>query len=195
LPEISGFFGDSERELAELDYMALALGLCAGLLLAHVPIPLFGTELSLGIAGGPLLVALGLGRLERTGPLIWMVPYEINYALRELGLLLFLAGVGVSAGGHLSEVLSRQGLVMLALGALVTFVATLLTLTLTQRWCKSSVISSLGAASGMQTQPATLSAASELSARSAQTFVAYAVVYPVAMIAKILLAQLVVLFA
>jgi putative transport protein len=195
LPEIAAFFGDSERELAELDYVALTLGLAAGLLLARVPLPVFGTRLMLGIAGGPLLVALILGRLERTGSLVWSIPPEANHVLREFGLLLFLAGVGVSAGGHLTEVFSRQGLLMVALGAAVTLVATVSSLALTQRWGKASVISSLGASSGMQTQPATLSLAADLSGRSEETYVAYALVYPLAMIAKILLAQLIVLLA
>ncbi|MET0410710.1 MAG: TrkA C-terminal domain-containing protein, partial [Polyangiaceae bacterium] len=195
LAEISAFFGDSERELGELDYVALALGLALGLLLAHLPLPLFGTELMLGIAGGPLLVALVLGRLERSGPFVWAIPHEINHVLRELGLLLFLAGVGVSAGGHLQDVMSREGLAMLGLAVLVTLAATLTCLTLTERWARVSVISSLGVASGMQTQPATLSLAADLAERSRQTYVAYALVYPVAMIGKILLAQLIVLLA
>jgi putative transport protein len=193
MPEISAFFGDSERELAELDYVALALGLCAGLLLARLPIPILGTQLMLGTAGGPLLVALALGHLGRSGRLVWSIPYETNHVLRELGLLLFLAGVGVTAGGHLNEVFSRLGLLMLGLGAAVTLVSTTLSLSLTRRWAGVSVASSLGASSGMQTQPATLSAASELCAGSEETYVAYALVYPIAMIGKIVLAQLIIL--
>ncbi|HEU5074072.1 MAG TPA: TrkA C-terminal domain-containing protein, partial [Polyangiaceae bacterium] len=189
LKAVSAFFGDSARELAEIDYVALALGLCAGLLLGRVPIPLFGTTLELGVAGGPLLVSLVVGRLGRSGPFVWMLPYEASTLLRELGLLLFLAGVGTSAGGLLASVINWQGLVILALGALVTLVTSVLLLLLARTWAKASLISSLGAASGMQTQPATLAAAYELSGRSEETYVAYAVVYPVAMIAKILLAQ------
>jgi putative transport protein len=195
LVEVSRYFGDSERELAELDYVALALGLCLGLILARIPLPIAGTRLELGSAGGPLLVALCLGRLGRTGRLDWSVPYEANLVLRELGLLLFLAGVGVGAGGHLVEVYSRQGLVMLALGAAVTLVATGVALPLAHTWGRASVTSSLGAASGMQTQPATLAAAFDLCGRSEATYVAYAVVYPTAMIGKIVLAQLIALLA
>ncbi len=194
LKEVSAFFGDSERELAEIDFAALALGLCAGLLLGRVPLPIFGTELELGAAGGPLVMALLLGRLGRTGPLIWAIPFEANSTLRDLGLLLFLAGVGTSAGGQLRGVMNQQGLTMLLLGALVTLVTTTVALALARKWAKASVISSLGVSSGMQTQPATLVAAFELSGRSEETYVAYALVYPVAMIGKILLAQLLALF-
>jgi putative transport protein len=195
LPEISRYFGDSERELAELDYVALALGVSLGLLLARVPLPIAGARLELGSAGGPLLVALLLGKLGRTGRLIWAIPYEANLVLRQVGLLLFLAAVGVGAGGHLAEVLSRDGLLMVLLGVLVTSVAAAVALTLAQRWVGATVTSNLGAAAGMQTQPATLASAFELCGRSEETYVAYALVYPTAMIAKILLAQLIVMFA
>ncbi len=195
LPAIARFFGDSERELAEVDFIGLALGLCAGLLLAVVPITISGTTLTLGAAGGPLLVALVLGRLGRTGRVTWTLPYETNRALRELGLLLFLAGVGVSAGGSLDQLAWTDAVHLLLVGALVTLATTIIALTLTRRWAKESSISSLGVASGMQTQPATLAAAFELAGKSEETYVAYAIVYPVAMIGKILLAQLLALGA
>jgi len=191
LPELAAFLGDSERELAEIDYVALAFGLCAGLLLARLP--LFGTGLTLGVAGGPLVAALLLGRLGRVGSFVWAMPFEANRTLRELGLLLFLAGVGISAGGQLNGVLNQRGLMLVGLGAVVTLVTSSLGLWWMQRWARASVISSLGAASGLQTQPATLAAAFELSQRSEETYVAYALVYPMAMIGKILLAQLIVL--
>ncbi len=195
LPEISRFFGDSERELAELDYVALAIGVSLGLVVARIPLPIAGTSLELGSAGGPLIVALVLGRLGRTGRFVWSLPYEANLVLRELGLLLFLAGVGIGAGGRLGDVYSRQGLMMLGLGAFVTLLASLVALPLAHSWGRASVTSSLGAATGMQTQPATLSAAFELCGRSEETYVAYALVYPTAMIGKVLLAQLIVLIA
>ncbi len=195
LARVSAYFGDSERELAEVDYVALALGVALGLLVARVPLPLFGTKLELGAAGGPLLVALILGRVGRTGPLVWTVPYETNRVLRDVGLLLFLAGVGVSAGGRMASALGGQGLVMLLLGAIVTVATTGCLLGLARLWARAGVVASMGVASGMQTQPAMLEAAFELSGKSEETYVAYALVYPVAMIFKILLAQLLAIFA
>jgi len=190
LPELAKFFGDSERELAEVDFVGLSLGLCLGLALARLPIPFFGTEVSLGIAGGPLVVALFLGQRGRTGPISWTLPFEINALIREFGLLLFLAGVGVSAGAHIHRIASREGLALFALGAAVTVVATVTLLVLSRYWEKAPVIPTMGTLSGLQTQPATLAAAYEISARSESTYVAYSIVYPVAMIGKILLAQL-----
>lgn len=190
--EVSKFFGDSERALADIDFTSFALGLSLGLVLARIPIPIPGGELKLGIAGGPLLVALVLGRLGRSGRFLWSITYEANTALRGLGLLLFLAGVGVSAGAQFTSVLGGLGLSMFALGAVVTLVTTILGMVVLRRYARAGVISTLGACSGMQTQPATLAAAHELSGRSEDTYVAYAMVYPVAMIGKILLAQLLV---
>lgn len=195
LKEIAQLFGDSERELALVDALALSIGISLGLLLARVPIPLFGTQLSLGIAGGPLVVALILGRLGRTGRLTWSIPYETNTAFREIGLLLFLAGVGVSAGGQLMSVMNMEGLRLFLLGALVTTVTAAVALTLFHTWGKASVIGSMGATTGVQTQPANLAAAYEMSGRSEETYVAYSLVYPVAMIGKIMFAQVIALLS
>lgn len=195
LAKIAKFFGDSERELAEVDFIGLALGLCAGLLLARVPITLFGATLTLGVAGGPLLVALIVGRAGHTGRISWTLPFETNRALRELGLLLFLAGVGVSAGSGLDQLALGSATKLLVLGMAVTLVTTTMVLALVKGWAKEGSITSMGVASGMQTQPATLASAFELSGKSEETYVAYAVVYPVAMIGKILIAQMIALIA
>ncbi len=193
LPELAAFFGDSEKALAEIDFVALSAGILAGLLLARLPLPAPSGHLQLGIAGGPLIVALVLGRLGRTGPLVWSLPYEGNVALRELGLLLFLSGVGVGAGTALRSLDAPSGMAMLGLGALVTVATSLTVLVLAPTFAASSVVGTMGTTSGMQTQPATLAAAYELSGRSDEVYVSYALVYPVAMIGKILLAQLIVL--
>jgi putative transport protein len=194
LAHIARFFGDSERALAEIDFVALALGLSAGLLLAHVPLwP--NNALTLGIAGGPLVASLILGRVGRTGSLLWALPYETNRVLREFGLLLFLAGVGVNAGGQLGPIFNQYGAKLVALGALVTTLTNMLALALLHGLGRASTPEALGACSGSQTQPATLTAAYELAGRSEDTHIAYAVVYPAAMIAKILLAQLIALLA
>jgi putative transport protein len=194
LGEVSRFFGDSERALAQVDFFALAVGLTMGLLLARVPIPIPGGELKLGTAGGPLLVALVLGRLGRSGSLLWSIPYEASSALRDLGLLLFLAGVGVGAGNALGNVVGTTGMRVFALGVVVTIATTSAALFLLRRFGRTDAVEALGATSGMQTQPATLAFAYELSGRSESIYVAYAVVYPIAMIGKIVLAQTLALF-
>jgi len=191
LAAIGQFFGDSERALADTDFVALGLGLGAGLLLGQLPLwP--GTGLKLGIAG-PLILSLVLGRAARTGGLLWQLPHEANQVLRQFGLLVFLACVGIGAGGQLGPILGRDGLVLLGLGAVIASVTNLFVLILLVRIGGATPAEALGACSGAQTQPATLAAAYEMTGRSEDTYVAYAVVYPAAMIAKILLAQLIAL--
>jgi len=190
LSEAARFFGDSEKELADIDFLALAFGVTVGLLLGLVPLSLFGTTITLGAAGGPLMVALLCGHVGRLGPFDFLVPYEVNQSLQKLGLLFFLAGVGLSAGGALTQVVGTEALRIVVLGALVTLFASLCALFLSTTWGKAGAITSLGVTSGMQTQPATLAAAYELSEQSEKIYVAYSLVYPVAMIGKIVIAQL-----
>jgi len=188
--EVTEFFGDSERAISELDYTALTLGIALGVLIGLIPIPIpGGSSVSLGFAGGPLVAGLVLGRLGRTGPLVWSIPLEANQALRHIGLLFFLAGVGVHAGGGFFTALSSNGVQLLVLGLLTTTTTTVLMLVLMRTFAKASVVSAIGATSGMQTQPATLARAYEMS-QSEETYTAYATTYPVAMVGKILIAQL-----
>lgn len=193
--QVAEFFGDSERELSELDYTALTLGIALGVLIGLIPLPLPGQgQLTLGFAGGPLIAGLVLGRLGRTGPLVWSLPAEANQALRHVGLLFFLAAVGLTAGGGFLSQLSSTGLRVFLAGLLTTSLTTALTLLALRRWGGASVVESLGATSGMQTQPATLARAHELTG-SDGIFVAYATTFPVAMVLKIVLAQLLVIAA
>lgn len=192
IAEVSKFFGDSVRDLAELDYTAITLGISLGVLLGLVPIPIpGGTSLALGFAGGPLVVGLVLGKLGRTGPIVWSIPLEANNALRHIGILFFLAGVGVTAGGRFAEALATSGWRLFLLGLVITTFTAACVMVGLRRFARAGVISTLGATSGLQTQPATLTRAHEMT-KSDEVYVAYATTYPVAMVGKILLAQLIV---
>jgi len=189
--EVTRFFGDSVRSLAELDFTAFMIGISLGVLIGMIPIPLPGGHIfSLGFAGGSLIVGLILGRLSRTGPFVWSIPLEMSQALSRLGILFFLAGVGIKSGGAFFQAMSSVGLRIFLLGIGTTTLTTLLTLILIRWYAHGSVVQSLGATSGMQTQPATLACAYELT-KSGETYVAYATTYPIAMIGKIILAQLI----
>ncbi len=188
---VSDFFGDSEKGISELDYTALTLGISLGVLIGMIPIPLpGGTFVSLGFAGGPLVAGLVLGRIGRSGKLVWQLPLESNKALCHIGLLFFLAAVGVMAGSRFFEALTTNGWQLFTLGLITTTVTTTLTLLLLRHYGKASIVSAIGATCGMQTQPATLAHAYEKS-KSEETYVAYATTYPAAMIGKIMLAQLI----
>lgn len=191
MDEVSAFFGDSYKALAEVDVVTFSLGIALGLLLGMVPVPLpGGGAFRLGAAGGPLIVGLVLGRLGRTGPLVWTLPFSANLTLRQLGLVLFLAGVGTRSGYAFASTFSQGGGVSIFLaGALITAVTAF-----TGLWFGHRVLGIprdvlVGTIAGVHTQPAALAFALEQSENELPNR-GYATVFPVATIAKIVLAQL-----
>lgn len=187
---VAKLFGDSYRSVSEIDVLTFSFGLALGLLLGMLPIPLpGGVTLKLGIAGGPLIVALVLGALGRSGPIIWQLPYSANLTLRQIGLIIFLAGIGTRSGYAFISTFSQGGgpLVFLV-GALLTCVAAFLTLWVGYKLLKIPMGILLGVLAGLQTQPAVLGFATE-QAQNELPNIGYATVYPVAMIVKIVLAQ------
>jgi putative transport protein len=191
IDQVSAFFGDSYRAVSEVDILTFSLGLAFGLFLGTLPIPLpGGSELRLGFAGGPLVTALVLGTLGRTGPLVWTLPYGANLTLRQLGLILFLAGVGTRAGyGFVSTFAQEGGLQLFATGLVITVTTAVSMLWIGYRLLKIPMGLLIGMLAGLQTQSAVLGYALEQSRNDLPT-VGYASVYPVATITKIILAQL-----
>jgi putative transport protein len=192
---VSKFFGDSYRALSEIDILTFSLGLSVGVLLGLVPFPLpGGAVFRLGFAGGPLIVALILGTLGRTGPLVWNLPYSANLTLRQIGLLFFLAGVGTRSGYAFVNTLQQGGgLQLFIAGAFVTCSVGLLTLWIGYKLLNIPMGILIGMLAALQTQPAVLAFAHE-QAESDLPSIGYATVYPIATITKILLAQLLVIF-
>lgn len=191
---ISAFFGDSYRALSEIDILTFNLGLALGLLVGMIPIPLpGGFTVNLGFAGGPLLVALALGALHRTGRLVWNIPYSANLTLRQIGLILFLAGVGTRSGyAFVSTLREGNGLPIFLAGTAITVTMALLTLVIGYKLLKIPFGLLLGMLAGVQTQPALLGYALEQTGDDLPN-IGYAAVYPVALIGKIVLAQVVLL--
>lgn len=192
MDEVSQFFGDSYRALAEVDVITFGLGIALGLALGLVEVPLpGGGAFKLGYAGGPLIAGLVLGRLGRTGPLLWTLPYSANLTLRQSGVLLFLAGVGLRSGWSFASTLgSGSALGLIVLGALVTTLVALVTLYVGNKVLEIPASVLVGMLSGIQTQPADLTFAIERT-KGELPSVGYAAVYPIATIAKIVLAQLI----
>lgn len=191
MPAVSAFFGDSYRALSEINLLTFSLGLTMGLLVGMIPVPLpGGITFRLGLAGGPLVVGLVLGRLGRTGSFVWHMPYSGNLLLRQFGLVLFFAGVGTRAGHAFLETLTQSGgLAILGAGAVVTCVTALAMLWIGHRVLRIPMSLLAGMLAGLQTQPAVLSYALDQS-RNDLPNIGYATVYPLATIAKILFAQL-----
>jgi len=191
LGEVTGFFGDSLQSIAETDFLSLSLGIVLGVFVGLIPIPLpGGLKFKLGFAGGPLIVALVLGRLQRTGPVRWVVPTSANLVLRQTGLVFFLAGIGSRAGYSFITTFRGGGLEILAAGAIVTSAATAAALFLAVKHFRLPMPAAMGMISGLQTQPACLAYANQQSYGD-QPNIWYATVYPAAMVMKILLGQII----
>jgi putative transport protein len=186
------FFGDSIRSSSETDFLSLSLGLVLGVLLGMVPLPLpGGSKFTLGFAGGPLIAGLVLGNFIRTGPIVWGMPFSVNVTLRQVGLVLFLAGIGTKAGDGFLQTVRNGGWEVMIAGAVVTASVTAVTLVLGVKVLRLSLPAAMGLMSGIQTQPACLAYANERATSNAPDLW-YASVYPISMISKIILAQVLV---
>lgn len=190
MPEIGRLFGDSYKALSEVNLLSLGLGLTLGLLIGLIPIPLpGGMTFTLGYAGGPLIVALILGARRRTGSLIWTLPYSANLTLRQAGLMLLLAGIGVRSGYIFFSTFSQSGgLLIFGAGALITAAVAFLTLWIGYKLFRIPFPLISGILAGLQTQPAVLGYALEQSRNEAPN-IGYALVFPIATIAKIVVVQ------
>jgi putative transport protein len=181
--------GDSERAVVVADPIGFSVGLVLGLLLGLVPIPLPGATIVLGTAAAPLLVGLVLGRIGHTGRVSWQLPYATNQALRQLGVLLFLATVGLGAGPDLLGALrTGEGLPLLTLGAVVTS-AFAVGLVVVGRLQGAGAARLAGTLAGAQNQPAILSFAVDRTDGDDRVNLTYALLFPPTFVAKIVAAQ------
>jgi putative transport protein len=176
----------------ETQMVAFLIGLVLGVALGNIAIPLAsGFELRLGNAGGVFLVGLLIGHFGQVGNLRLWVPPAARNITRELGLMLFLAGAGTNAGASLVSIISQRGWSIVSAGLLVTLTATITGLVLTIWVYRMYMLSTMGALAATMTNPPGLGAA-QAQAHTDLPTVAYASVYPVALIFKILLAQVLV---
>lgn len=190
MPGIAKYLGDSYRSVSEVDILSLGLGIAMGLLIGTIPIPLpGGIVIKLGVAGGPLLAALVLGAVKRTGSINWDLPYGANLTIRQIGLVIFLAGIGTRAGYNFWHTLiAGDGFIILIIGLIITVSMTAFVLIAGYRWLKLPFGFLTGLLAGLQTQPAVLGFANEQFGDETPA-IGYATVFPVAMIVKIILAQ------
>ena len=195
IQRLAAELGDSPRDLNYPHLVPMFLGIALGVLLGVWPISLPGTPVPvrLGLAGGPLLTALVLSRIGRLGPLVWYMPTSANYMLREVGLVLFLGAVGLRAGGRFVEtVVQGPGLAWVAWAALITLLPLLAVGVVARAGLRLNFVTLCGVLAGSMTDPPALSFASALS-RSEAPALAYATVYPLAIILRVVASQLLVL--
>lgn len=191
MAEIAAALGDSDRGLSEVDALGFATGLALGLLLAQLTIPIpGGGEIELGVGGGPLIVALVLGTLGRTGPFTWQIPYAANLTIRQLGVSLFLGGVGIRSGATFADAVGTGVGLRLAVAGVVVTAATAALSTLMIRLLRRDPVDGAGMIAGIQTQPAVLAFAAERADGDERVDTGYALVFPLAMILKLIIVQL-----
>lgn len=187
--EISVYLGDSSRGLTDINPVSLGLGLALGIFLGHLRLPMpGGATFSLGAAAGVLLVALIMGRMGRIGKLITALPHSANTVLAELGLLMFLAQAGTNAGGQISTAFSGGAWwKILVLGMGITTCVAVGVALIMRRLLGMGATKTSGILAGTQTQPAILAFANNRTDADPRVALGYALVYPAAMIAKILI--------
>jgi putative transport protein len=194
IAQVASVIGNSVKDLNRTNFMPMFIGIGLGILLGIYPLSLASMPMPvrLGLAGGPLIAAIVLSRIGRIGTMLWYMPLNANLALRELGITLFLACAGLKAGEHFFGVLlTAQGLLWVACGVVITLVPLLLAAWVGRFFMKLNFINLCGLLSGSMTDPPALAFANAINHSDAPS-VAYATVYPLTMLVRILVAQLLV---
>jgi putative transport protein len=194
LDEVAKLLGNRVSALRETNFMPIFIGIMLGVIAGAIPIavPRVPVPVQLGLAGGPLIMAIILSRIGRIGPLVWYMPASANVAFRELGIVLFLACVGLKAGGKFFEtVFSNEGLHWLFAGLAITILPLLLVALFARFIFKLNPTTINGLLAGSMTDPPALAFAHAVSASDAP-LVAYATVYPLSMLLRIFTAQILV---
>jgi putative transport protein len=192
LDKASDELGNSEKDLAHPNIMPIFIGITIGIIVGCIPvqIPGLSAPVKLGIAGGPLLVAVILGRIRRIGPLNWHLPMGPNLMLREVGITLFLACVGLKSGGSfIHTIMDGQGVYWMLLGVIITAIPLLTVALISRLIFKKNFLSICGLLAGSCTDPPALSFAYQMSESEAPV-ISYATVYALTMFLRIITAQL-----
>ncbi|MEW6236999.1 MAG: TrkA C-terminal domain-containing protein [Candidatus Omnitrophota bacterium] len=185
-----GIVGQEERRIHETNLLPICIGIVLGVLIGFYPIQFpGGFSFRLGLSGGPLLVALAAGHYGRIGKISLRVPYAARYFSRELGLLLFLASAGTSAGGSFVEVFQKAGLPVLALGALVTTICMVAAYIMAFFFFRLGNLSSIGVVCGAMTSTPALGVVTAQIDSESPT-ISYASIYAISLVFVTVISQL-----
>ena len=189
MKDVTRIFGDDTSKLSNTDFLPIAVGIILGILLGKVSLNFNSFSFSLGLTGGVLMLALILGRTGKTGPIMWTMTGAANQLLRQFGLLFFLAAVGTSAGTSLVATVQQYGLELFIYGILITLVPMIITTVIARSFLKINVLTLLGTLTGSMTSTPGLAAVDNLVDADAPA-IAYATVYPIAMVLLIIVVQI-----
>lgn len=185
LRALSKYFGDSYTKSSKVNLFTFGLGIGLGLVLGMIEIPLGAFSFKLGYAGGPLIVGLVLGAIRRSGPIVWTLPYSANVTLQQIGLILLLAGIGVSSGSAFVSSLSLDSIWIFVSSVVITLLTGISILLIGYKVVKLPFSLLMGMVSN---QPAILDFAISKSKNRIPEF-GYTMMFPIASIMKIIIAQ------
>ncbi len=190
---VSGMVGNAHQKLQQVQMLPVFVGIGLGVLLGSIPfyLPGFPAAIKLGLAGGPLIVALILARIGSIGKMYWFMPPSANLALREIGIVLFLAVVGLKSGGNFIETLVQgDGLSWMGYGVAITAIPLITVGILARILGHINYLTICGMLAGSMTDPPALAFANALHESSGASALAYATVYPLVMCLRILSPQI-----
>ncbi|EFX8718237.1 putative transporter [Shigella flexneri] len=190
---VANVLGNAQQKLQQVQMLPVFIGIGLGVLLGSIPVfvPGFPAALKLGLAGGPLIMALILGRIGSIGKLYWFMPPSANLVLRELGIVLFLSVVGLKSGGDfVNTLVNGEGLSWIGYGALITAVPLITVGILARMLAKMNYLTMCGMLAGSMTDPPALAFANNLHPTSGAAALSYATVYPLVMFLRIIPPQL-----
>ena len=190
---VADMVGNAQQKLQQVQMLPVFIGVGLGVMLGSIPlyVPGFPVALKLGLAGGPLIMALILGRIGSIGKLYWFMPPSANLALRELGIVLFLAVVGLKSGGDFVDTLvNGEGMSWVGYGIFITAIPLINVGLLARMFAKMNYLTLCGMLAGSMTDPPALAFANNLHATSGAAALSYATVYPLVMFLRIITPQL-----
>lgn len=190
---VADMLGNAQQKLQQVQMLPVFIGVGLGVMLGSIPlyVPGFPVALKLGLAGGPLIMALILGRIGSIGKLYWFMPPSANLALRELGIVLFLAVVGLKSGGDFVDTLvNGEGMSWVGYGIFITAIPLITVGLLARMFAKMNYLTLCGMLAGSMTDPPALAFANNLHATSGAAALSYATVYPLVMFLRIITPQL-----
>ena len=190
---VADMVGNAQQKLQQVQMLPVFIGVGLGVMLGSIPlyVPGFPVALKLGLAGGPLIMALILGRIGSIGKLYWFMPPSANLALRELGIVLFLAVVGLKSGGDFVDTLvNGEGMSWVGYGVFITAIPLITVGLLARMFAKMNYLTLCGMLAGSMTDPPALAFANNLHATSGAAALSYATVYPLVMFLRIITPQL-----
>lgn len=192
---VATIFGNEMKKLDAPNLLPVVLGIVLGVVAGTIPfaIPGLASPFKLGLAGGSLIVAILISRFGPYYRLVTFSTTSANMMLREIGISMFLAAVGLGAGGSFIQTVMNGGYLWIGYGVIITMLPILIIGFIAKKWCKVDYFSLMGLIAGSTTDPPALAYAVSISPNNGNASVAYATVYPLTMFLRVMTAQLLIL--